>query len=163
MADVDPDKIDAFADWCANMALVLREYRSNFDGEPMTSGGLAGGDYPAAPVGTIPAVSDGTEFAGELLDLGQVSWSAEAGPPPGVDLGASPGDSGISPWAHAMAQEWNMGVRGRVMDLERAYDELERLADDLKAVAQSWRDADDASASEIAAQNSEIDYNDREW
>lgn len=160
MADVDPDAIDAFAKWCKSMAAVLLEYRSNLDGKPMRSGGLANGVYPEAPTGKIPAVSDGTEFAGEPLYLGGYPEGVH---PPGIDIGAKPGGSGISPWAHAMAQEWNMAVRGRITDLERAYSELVRLAEDLEAVAQNWRDADDISAAEIAAQNSEIDYHDREW
>ncbi|MEV3934750.1 hypothetical protein AB0K52_02030 [Glycomyces sp. NPDC049804] len=163
MANVEPDKIDVFAEHCEVMATVFKEYRSNLDGKPMESGGLAGEGYPEPPVGTRAAVTDGTDFAFEPLDLGQVQYSAEAGPPPGVDLGASPGDTGISPFAHAMSHEWNMGVMGRVTDLERAAEELERLAENLYAVAQSWRDSDDAAATEIAAQNSEIDYHDRDW
>ncbi len=162
MADVDPDAIDSFAEWCAGMALVFREYRSDLDGRSEQTGGLAGGRYPAEPGGSIEALSDGTDFAFEKLELGDMVYP-ERNPPPGVDLGASPGAPGVSPWAHAMAQEWNMGVMGRITDLERAYDELERLADDLHDIAQNWRDADGAAASEIERQHSNVDYHDRDW
>lgn len=176
MAEVDTDAIRNFAKHCEDVASYIHRYGDTISGGNFGhSDGLFGNEPKPSSTDTTgsdkiaddASYSDGFEFTGFRVTFianpsggdPMAQWRESYSGP--NDVSVQGGD--IAPWALPLIHEWNIGIQGRITDLERAFEEVSKMGPKLKDIADNWDDADEASAAEIASKNEDVDWHDREW